>query len=259
MTLCIAWKSDTSYLLSDSRITFSTNSSSDIGIKVYSIPVNIYTSAPQGGLPKLAFSSVYGMCAAGLGTNTYVVKELMSEILCRLQFTSYTDTSITGVCKVISKLYGHVSQKICEHLGEKGLIEFFLSGKCPQFKKIRLFHFSMNTNTYPIEPQFVELDASKPNSMYFIGSGSKEAATLHSAKPSLNAFHLIEEIIKSGSVPSVGGFIQAGRFESDSFVIKGVIHTREGKSSTAIRGTELYSVDYEDFGLFYSFLTPFVE
>lgn len=266
MTLCIAWKDDTNiHFASDSRITFGGSGHADVGIKVLSIPVKIYTAVDaMTGHKALIYDHSIGMCFAGSTVNAYIVKESIHEVLQHLQSTGFTDFSMNGIAKLVSEFFQHTTRKICEAINGQGLATFFLGGFCPSAKSIRVFKFEIDSSVFPIASKYNEV--LMVNGRELIGTGVSTAQQILSQQPSTNMFSLLKRVIEDPTVPSVGGNIQYGDFENGDFQVLGVqdyeimagdqVHLKLN-----LRGTELYdgeiSSAYDDFQISYSFIRPF--
>lgn len=266
MTLCMAWKNGGQiHFASDSRISFGNNRYADVGIKVFSIPVKIYTATDtQTGERSLHYDHNIGMCFAGYTTNAYVVKESVYEVLQHLQYTPYTDFSMKGISRLVYKFYEHTSRRICEQIARHGIADFFLGGYCPAARILRVYKFTIDDSAHPIVANYEEVLST--DGIELLGSGSTRARELLSHTPNINRFRLLKDIIKDTTVPSVGGNIQYGTFENNNFVIKGVQDYEIGANGEvnvrfSLRGTELYKgdivPDYDDFHISYTFITPF--
>lgn len=272
MTLCLAWKRNGKVeFASDSRLTFKSGGNPnyvDVGIKVFSIPVKIYSAtSAQTGRTSLDFDTSIGLCFAGYTTNAYIVKETIQDILQNLQYSPYTDFSMYGICNLVLKFYEHTSTKLCELMREDGIAEFFLAGYCPDRQKLRTFKFQLNILQHPIKAVFKEILVD--DGIEFLGSGSSQASNILKMNPSISPFKLLKKIIEDKTVSDVGGNIQYGTFYPKNsvlnFEISGVeeysISNGELSMDLKLRGTQLYRNDIvlsdQDFVISYSFIRPF--
>lgn len=271
MTLCIAWRTKNNInFSSDSRLTFKSSKKeeySDIGIKVFSVPVKIYSSIDSvTNSQTLDYDYNLGLCFAGQTMNAYIVKETVYEVLQRLQYTTFTDYSMEGIVSLVNKFYEHTSRKLCEILRDRGLAEFFLTGYCPKDKELKAFKFFLDTTEFPICAKTKRILTN--SEVEFLGSGSKSASDILDENPKINKFQLLKKVIKDEKIPSVGGNIQYGNFDvNNSFSIKGVEDYEETnevypiRRKLLLRGTELYDQDiklnYKDFHISYTFIRPF--
>lgn len=270
MTLCLAWKSGNNiHLASDSRLTMSDDGANyiDIGIKVFSIPVKIYSPINADTKNQtLDYDFKLGLCFAGSSTNSYIIKEAIYEVLQRLQYTQYTDFSMEGIAKMVSKFHEHTSRKVCEVLRERGLAEFFLTGYCPKDEIIKAFKFTLDTTQFPLKSDFGRILVDE-DWIECLGSGTDEAHKFINKINNISPIKLLRNIIKSGRIQSVGGSIQYGDFDNDNnFTIKGIDdYDIENdsiiKRKLILRGTQLYendiNLDYNDFHISYTFIQPF--
>lgn len=266
MTLCLVWKNGGQiHFASDSRISFGNNLYADVAIKVFSIPVKIYTATDaQTGQRSLDYDHNIGMCFAGSTTNAYLVKESVYEVLQHLQYTPYTDFSMKGISRLVSKFYEHTSRRICEQIGDCGIADFFLGGYCPAARTLRVYKFTIDNSVHPIVANYEEVLLT--DGIELLGSGSTRAREVLNYNQNIDRFRLLKDIIKDITIPSVGGNIQYGRFENNDFIVKGVQDyeiNANGRVNVRfnLRGTELYkddfACDYDDFHISYSFILPF--
>ncbi|PTN04481.1 hypothetical protein C8N47_13116 [Mangrovibacterium marinum] len=269
MTLCLAWKSGNNiHFASDSRLSMNSDCSSfiDFGIKIFSIPVKIFSPTNfETQQQTLDYDYKIGLCFAGSSTNSYIIKEAIYEVLQRLQYTHYTDFSMNGIAKLISKFHEHTSQKVCSVLREKGLAGFFLTGFCPKDKLLKTYKFELDLSDFPIKSTFKQILVD--NWIECLGSGKDEAEKYIKKLQNLSPIKLLRNIINSERVPSVGGAIQYGDFDDENnFTIKGVDDYEINNNNLIrrkllLRGTQLYEndivLDFDDFHISYTFIQPF--
>jgi hypothetical protein len=266
MTLCLAWKKGgLVHFASDSRISFGNNRYTDVGIKVFSIPVKIYSATDaQTRQRSLDYDHNIGMCFAGSTISAYLVKESVYEVLQHLQYTPYTDFSMKGISNIVSKFYEHTSRRTCEQIGDSGIADFLLGGYCPAARNLRVYKFTIDHTVYSIVGNYEEVLLT--DGIEFLGSGSTPAREVLNRSPNIDRFRLLKDIIKDATIPSVGGNIQYGRFENNDFIVKGVQDYEIDADSQVnirfnLRGTELYNNDfacgYDDFHISYPFIQPF--
>jgi hypothetical protein len=263
MTLCLAWKTNGHvHLASDSRISFGDDRYVDIAIKVFSIPVNIYSAIDaQTRRQTLAYNHILGMCFSGSTTNAYLVKESINEVLQHLQYTPDIELSMLNIGQLIAQFHEHTSRIICEQIGNRGIAEFILSGYCLATNRIRVFKYLINTSSFPIRVVLSEILAQ--DGIEYMGSGVRQARHIFEQSPNMSKFSLIKQIINDSTIPSVGGNIQYGKFNDNDFQIYGVLdyeNEPNGQLRTRfnLRGTELYKEDFRaPFHIDYPFISPF--
>lgn len=267
MTLCIAWKHgiDISFI-SDSRLSFPDGTYIDTAIKIFSLPVKIYTPVDHNTDTKeLAYEGKIGLCCAGNLINAYAFKESISEILQQLQYVpGYTDTSLEGLCQFIANFFEHIYRTSCEKLYEKGLGEFLICGWCPNLKKPRIFRLLPDTSTSPIGSILQEVLLNTPH--ICIGSGGSVAEQIILTNPHVSMFDVLRQVIHDENIPRVGGNIQYGIIRGRDFVIEGVCDfsvDTEGRvmRSFVMRGPlmhdDRYFSDVGSFHISYDFIDPF--
>ncbi len=241
MTLCIAWKNKGIIeFWSDSRISFADSKNHvDLAVKVIKVPVNIYKVNEDE--PSYKFD--WGLCFAG-GTNTiYYIKDFIYENLLRLEYIdSKVDISADTIVGYVTKLYRLAISKYVTHLQKQGVCSIIIGGYCPHENRIRVFKLSFIDfdSTDGVDRANIECnELFLKGDIEFIGSGSAEAMRLYNegiTKPN----DILEAVINSNKVPSVGGQIQCGIFEYMKFDIRGYSYTSDNKTSYALRGIETY-------------------
>ena len=227
MTLCVAWKrGDRLHFASDSRLTLSTNSYADVGIKVLSVPYRIFSATDQSGNRTLDFEGELGMCFAGSAINSLLLKETVVELLRDIQYAAgYSDTSMDGLAAFVFKAYKLISQNICATtMRERGRAEILLSGHCSRMNSLRSFLLTTdNMNHHSFSEVLVD------DGHEFLGSGKSKARNLLPIAPTdRDFFEVLRKVINDDSVPGVGGNIQYGTFEGKLFRIFGIVELAEG-------------------------------
>jgi hypothetical protein len=115
MTLCAVWKyRNRVHFASDSRVTIDENSYADIGIKVLSLPYNIFS--PTDSITRkrtLDLSGELGMCFAGSTVNSLFIKESVGELLKELEYVpGYSNINMDGLARIVFKAYRIISNEI---------------------------------------------------------------------------------------------------------------------------------------------------
>lgn len=271
MTLVIAQKKNRVISFSsDSRISFERYSSSpfDCGIKVFSIPVKIYspTDSETGG-QTLDYDYSLGLAICGSTTNAYTIKESIYEILQNLQHIPLYPLSMVEIAQLVFNVFKSVSQALLDTLlHEKALCELVLGGYCPNSQKIRVFKFSAKASA--IDPFTYCYDEILKNEgdIEFFGTGRKEAISIFATNNELTPLHIIKQVVKEAKVDSVGGALQYGKFERDNnFKIFGVANCElvdgHPRDSYQLRGMSLYKDELEKgaagFLVSYTCIMPF--
>lgn len=266
MTLCIAWKYlNKIHFASDTRITFGRDRYTDIGIKIFSIPVKIFSETnKETGQSSLDYDHTIGMCIAGSLYNAYIVKESVYEVLQHLQYiTHFTNISMDGISKVIFKFYEHISSKLILNVGRDAIAELFLGGYCSFENKIKIYKYAFN----PADSIFSCEEILSNDGIELLGSGSVKANEILADNQNINRFKLLKEVINDTNVSSVGGNIQYGTFKKNDFLVKGVQDYEldsngHVKIKMILRGTDLYEGEftYENLGgyhISYPIILPF--
>ena len=268
MTLVIAHKSGKHISLSsDSRITFGNAGHIDYGIKVFTVPVKIYSpTSSETNITNLVYDYKLGLAIAGSAMNSYTVKESVYEMLQNLQYVpGYTDLSMNGIASLVFKVFNKTTLDFGQLMQKNGMSVLILSGFCPVENKIKVFKFYCDISKYPIQPDYEEI--LKYDGINFFGSGKIEAEIIYNNNPSLTPLHIIRQLIKDGKVDTVGGGLQYGEFENNNFKIFGIADFTLNDDGTfnedtySLRGINLYKDEFErendGFHIAYMFKTPF--
>ncbi len=268
MTLVIAHKVGNHISLSsDSRITFGSAGYIDYGIKIFTVPVKIYSPTDsETNITDLFYDYKLGLAIVGSAMNSYTVKESVYEMLQNLQFIpGYTDLSMDGIAGLVFIVFNKTTHDFGQLMRDNGMSILILSGFCPDKEKIRLFKFYCDTSTFPIRPDYEEI--LKTDGIEFFGSGGEEAKAIHNDNSSLTPLHIVRQVIKEGKVATVGGGLQYGEFQNNNFKIFGIADFTLNDDGTFkedtynLRGINLYKDDFErendGFHIAYTFKTPF--
>jgi hypothetical protein len=228
MTLCVVWRTnDVVHFASDSRVTLAKNSYANIGIKVLSLPYNIYS--PYDCITKersLDVSGELGICFAGSAINSLFLKESVAELLKELQYVpNYTNISMDSLSKLIFTAYRLISKEICSTaIGGNGRAALVVAGWCIEKKCIRTFLLETNDENNHSCNEIL----TKPNQHYFLGSGASQAKDLLPSNPSNTDFlTVLKKVIDDENVGSVGGSIQYGHFDNSKFKLSGIVELSE--------------------------------
>ena len=222
MTLCAAFvDGETIWFASDSRLTLPTGATFDFCSKVVRVPVKLLGSGYEGSPPQPIHEFNIGLALVGNFTAAYSVRELLIELLPQLQvIPELRRASFDIVIEVIRALFESVSRSICETLAEKGIAQLLVGGHCPLQKRVRTFHLTIDSSTFPISVHTNEFAPTARG--LFLGSGREAAEKIVSAQPDVSVFHVIKRVIDDPDVPSVGGAIQLGFFRSTEFIVAGI-------------------------------------
>lgn len=224
MTLCAVWRyNDNVHFASDSRVRIAENSYADIGIKVLSLPYNIYSPTDSNtGKRSLDISGELGMCFAGSAVNSLFIKESVGELLKDLQYIpGYSNINMDGLAQIVFKAYRIISNKICQTaIGGNGRAALVIAGWCAGNKCIRTFILETDDQN---QHSYREILMAN-NQSHFIGSGCKSAKSRLPKNPSnFDYLKILKSVIDDSNIPSVGGSIQYGCFEGNKFRLSGVV------------------------------------
>jgi hypothetical protein len=267
MTLVIAHKlNNTISFSSDSRISFGTQGHIDFGVKVFSVPVKIFSpTTSDTNITTLDYNYNLGMAVIGSAINAYTVKESIYEFLQHLQYMpGYTNLSMDSIANIVFKVYTKTTKGLAPILQRDGLCQILLGGYCPEQNKIRVFEYSVNiSNT--IIPTLNEILIN--DGLEFYGSGKTDATKIYTQNVGLKPLHIIREAINDGNIDTVGGGLQYGEFVINNFQVFGVEDYKLNNDGSfgeylyTLRGLNLYKDEFErennDFHIAYSFKRPF--
>lgn len=263
MTLCILYKDENNniHIASDSRLSMSKNSYTDVGIKVISIPYRIHNPT-ENNITTIAYEGEFAMCYAGSTLNALILKESIIEILKNLQFIpGKTSLTLNNIAKIVFKVYKNISRKITEtSVGENGVASIYLAGKLEEDTTYRAFEFLTNLNN---EHSYKEILISEK---YFLaGSGKGAAEEYLSEVENINLSNLLlslKHTIDNTDINDVGGSIQYGKFQKEKFVTYGILELSKNydvhyfRASLDLNSKE-FSIGYNDFFLSYQYIDPF--
>lgn len=268
MTLVIAQKvKNRISFSSDSRISFGSQGYIDFGVKIFSVPVEIYSpTSVETNAQTLEYKYNLGMAVVGSAINAYTVKESIYEFLRYLEYIpGHTDLSMDNISNLIFKVYEKTTKELAPILREGGMCQIILGGYCPSQNRIRVFEYTVEITALGISPKLNEI--LQNDDIKFYGSGKHEASNVSTQNPALGSLHIIREVINSGRVDTVGGGLQYGEFNENSFKIFGVEDYRLNSDGSfkeylyTLRGINLYKDEFErennDFHIAYTFKRPF--
>ena len=241
MTLVLTAKQhDRIKVVTDSRLTFNKdlNLYSDACIKLFSIPVNIYTSVVDDKTKKvtkeLFYSNTWCLALAGSYTNGLVLKEITAELLSRLTIKKKENFQLPDICDYILNLFKTTSDSILPILRENGRCILFIAGYDEQMDKVRSFIFRHEIIDGEYQPVYSEVEL-KSNNIRGFGSGvptlNKNGQIEHKS-----IIHAVETVINDEEDNSVGGKIQYGEFNDDNqfeiFGIERITSHKDGRDRT---------------------------
>ncbi|MEN3324820.1 hypothetical protein VP395_13865 [Mariniflexile soesokkakense] len=271
MTLVIAERKNNKIsFCSDSRISFGNQGHIDFGIKVFSIPVKIYSPTDTSTRRQtLDYDYKIGLAVIGSAMNAYLIKESIYEILQNLQYApNWSNISMEKIADIVFKIYKKTTSDLTQILLKNGVCELLLGGYCPEKNKIKVFHYSLEILEDRTIPKFEEI-LENDNSILFYGSGKKSAEIVYNQNKNTIPLKILREIVKDENITSVGGGLQYGAFENRNFNIFGIEDYSLNRNGSfkeyllTLRGITLYKgefeIDMNDFHISYNFLRPFAD
>ena len=235
-------------VVTDSRLTFSKeqNLYSDACIKLFSIPVNIYTSIQDSETKKITkeifYSNTWCLALAGSYTNGLVLKEITAELLNRLTIKRKQDFNLPDICDYILNLFRTTSDSILPILKANGRCILFIAGYDEQIDEVRSFIFRHEIIDGIYQPVYSEVKFESNNLRGF-GSGvptlNKNGQVEHKS-----IIHAVESVINDEDDNSVGGKIQYGEFNDDNqFEIFGIERVTSHKDGNDRTRMNILSID----------------
>jgi hypothetical protein len=254
MTLSIAWK-DKQFISfsSDSRISNSLGKHTDVGIKVMSIPVRIDNPIPsETRIESTAYQHRIGICYCGDTLAAHLIKETLQEQLLNLQFLPlYNVLSFDSICELIGKVGSEIATSIKADLDwDDPSVELLVGGYCPDESRLKVNWMRIVSGVDGFKADFQEV-LKNEGDYVVLGSGKAKADALIAkdlVPPNYKLMGVLRKVCLDDSEPTVGGFIQYGRFVGQDFHMMGVQDFRiDDKGGFEIiytwRGTNLFSTD----------------
>ena len=257
--LSILWRSEGRlHLASDSRISFGTAGSADVGVKVMRLPIRVLgTEVDDAGKLNVLFDRTYGFCYAGNLANAVTFKLLVEDLLVDVQYPpASVPLSFNELCNFLCRFCAKVSTEIVSRLAEQGGYTFLVAGWCPLKETLRGARFQLAQDAGKTVATFEEVVQSE-GEYVAVGAGDAEFDTLFAGQEvkMRTVLLTLNKVIDEGKVASVGGDIQYGSFQKDGdFTVFGLSRISvehvvdDGKQDCPIelcvmryRGFELYA------------------
>jgi hypothetical protein len=269
MSISVAWRWEEKYCLaSDSCISIDAEGDQPkhCGIKVLQVPVRVIsaTDASTGHFTTL-YTNTFGLSFVGRFITAYLVKENISELLFNLQYIGQpNEITFEKICKIVFACYTRV-------LTELGNLDadFFMVGHCPKAncsKAAKFYRDPQNNLKWGL------ILEKRPFDYEVIGPGEEGFKVAYDIqRQSTKSVHFaaleaLDQFIKQGGIPSIGGAIQYGEIDAGTeFHLSGIIdyslEAGEFRVHKLCRGVELddlyKSKEVLDLHVHYEFLNPF--
>lgn len=227
MTVSILWRSEGRlHLASDSRISFGTAGSTDIGVKVMRLPIRIRgCDLDDNGVLNTLFTQTYGFAYAGSLSNAATFKQFIEDILFDVQYVdAVTPVSFELICGFICRYCEKISTEVVSRLAEHGQYTFLLAGYCPRAQRLRGVRFTLVQDAGQSIASFEEV-ALEDGQYVAVGSGKAEFEKhIEGHEVTQRSVLLVlNKVIDEGGVESVGGDIQYGSFgKNRDFSVSGI-------------------------------------
>lgn len=220
MTVSILWRSEGRlHLASDSRMSFGTAGSTNIGVKVMRLPIRIRgCDLDENGNLNTLFVQTYGFAYAGSLSNAATFKQFIEDILFDVQYVD-AETPLLSfeiICGFLCHFSERISTEVVSHLAEHGQYTFLLAGYCPLAQCLRGARFTLTQNAGRSIASFEQV-AQDSGQYVAVGSGKAEFEK-HIAGQNVtqqSVLLALNKVIDEGVVDSVGGDIQYGSFEKN--------------------------------------------
>ena len=213
MTLCVTWKTKGKYsLATDSRLSGLSEDPCDIGIKLYQIPVRIFSAGGQDQAEEI-FRDSLGFAFSGSFNTGFLTKERISEVLYNLQIAGgIEDLDFSEIVEIVRiTLESSMNQLKSSKIPSSA--DVFLLGRCPHTRQPKMFQLGLKDSQDVVVEEILEGASFDYRA---IGVGEQFFSTLMndadilSHKPDFAVFKNISNTIKNPASPMVGGNIQYG-------------------------------------------------
>jgi hypothetical protein len=228
MTLSLLWRSEGRlHLASDSRMSFKTAGSIDIGVKVMRLPIRIVgCDLDDTGALNTLFAKTYGFAYAGSLANAATFKQFIEDIVADVQYVdTATPLSFEVICDYLCQFSGRISTEVVSRLMEQGRYTFLLAGYCPLAQQLRGARFTLTQDAAGRSVASYEEVAQEDGRYVAVGCGAAEFEKhIDKQKVSRRSVLLtLNKVIDAGTVDSVGGDLQYGSFETNhNFMVFGI-------------------------------------
>lgn len=176
MTVSTLWRSEGRlHLASDSKMSFGTAGSTDIGVKVMRLPIRIRgCDLDENGVLNTIFAQTYGFAYAGSLSNAATFKQFIEDILFDVQYVdAATPLSFEIICGFLCHFSERISTEVVSRLAEHGQYTFLLAGYCPLPQRLRGARFTLAQDAGRSIASFEEV--AQENGQYVaVGSGKAE-------------------------------------------------------------------------------------
>jgi hypothetical protein len=268
MTICIVWRSEnTVHFASDSKLTSSFSEDLKIGVKVLEMDVRVKSAYDARTRDyQILYESTIGMCWSGTCLTAYLVKEIIGQILKRLQYVPvYGPFTFPRLNIVIETYLRAVLKSIIHELGPKFAARFIIAGYCPIEKDVKAFKYELQNHENGIEVLSHPI-LENESKIDFIGDDAPVEYAKENIKHgnSSEVMRTLKYICEDVTMPSVGGNIQYGSFQKEKFVLHGIsyIHEKEDgriELGNFMHGLEIYrdkKLDIGEFNIEIPFIQP---
>jgi hypothetical protein len=226
MTLAAVWFDPADFLhaAADSRIRHEHGVLTEHGPKLLSLPVMCLQPGPAGFFNSLAHHSVFGFAYAGATLPALSTHSLASTVCAHL---IGEPGAPAPALHEVAILVGHIAAGYMREVGaiaQRGaFFEAVLFGWCPQLARFRVIIFKPDLHHSPLKVRLEAIEMVDATSLVAIGTGIPnflqivERRRQSEGARSRIPLRALEEMIAAESEPNVGGSIQQGYCNRESF------------------------------------------
>lgn len=211
MTLCVAWKHQTS---SGEQLVIATDSLITGGLRY-----------PHGTKLRAFDRDDCALCWEGSTSFTYSFSE---NAYVDVEFSDRLSTrasSLSAVAERITKVFNELWQANLSDASswfKKDRLSFIFGGYCPRYEEIQCWHIKQDKRLAQFDCQRRRL--TKP---CFIGSGGDYARKIFESQPDISPYQVLRAVIEDSNTPDVGGIPQLVTIDQTGLEVIGIVKNDE--------------------------------
>lgn len=242
MTLVAVWKPEHGALqiAADSRLSFGSSGTADVGGKLALLPVQIFDATPEGeDSPPLLLSRMFGVAVMGSAVSSHKVLELLRVVFAGVQVApGISQFSLADTADVALGALESVVVPIAAVMAQTGLAALVLVGFCPVEQSQQAYFISVDEKMHS-SVRLLSLSATPQ----FFGTPASVAAAeaMAQVKFPLPPHRIVRRICEDASHKAVGGTVQYGAVVGSDFAIFG---SRDYEMAEDEDGEEIVRVKY---------------
>ena len=222
MTLVAIWKPETGaiQLTADSRLSFGSAGTADVGGKLALLPIQMFDATPEGEeFPPLLLSRMYGIAVFGSAVSAHKVLELLRVVFAGIQVApGLSHFSLADAADVALSALESVVVPIAAVMERTGLAGLVLVGFCPVVHAQQAFLVSVDET---MQGSVEQLTLSAKPLFFGTPSAVDAANAMAGEKHPLTPHRILRRICEDGSHKLVGGTVQYGAVVGTDFAIFG--------------------------------------